>query len=405
MKQFPSLTRSAKSVRVAFLTKWDPLDPHSWSGTMRSMYLALGRRGLSVTALGPVHSGARLALRCGDAVVRALLGKSYDYRHNLWVAREYAFRFGRKLARGAFDAIFAPAASTEVSLLETHLPIVYLSDILFPDYRDYYPQCSNLLHFSAAEVERVEETAMRKASAFICPSDWVAGRAARTYGLPPERIHVLPFGANLQWTPSYEEATRKKDMGVCRLLLLGRNWQRKGGPIAFEALKLLLEAGIDADLTVCGCVPPAGVSHPKLTVIPFLSKRDPAQVDRLANLLRTSTFLVLPTQAEAFGIVFCEASAFGLPSIARNTGGVGGVVKDGVNGYKIAQEAGADAYARAIMDLWRDRDRYHSLCVSSRRLYDSSLNWDAWGRGAQAVLEGVADRLSTGGAMPGIRIQ
>jgi glycosyltransferase involved in cell wall biosynthesis len=378
-----------KPLNVAFLTKWDPLDPHSWSGTMKSMYSSLRRRGINVTALGPVRSAARMALRCADTFMRATLGKSYDYRHSLLVAREYAFRFERKLASGDFDVIFAPAASSEISLLKTNLPIVYLTDILFPDYKDYYPQCSRLLKFSAAEVDRIECLAMQKAKAFICPSEWVGKRAADTYSLPPERIHVLSFGANLEREPSYEDVTQRRDLDVCRLLFLGVDWERKGGRIAVEVLKLLLEAGIPAKLTVCGCVPPASVSHPNLDVIPFLSKRDPAQVERLAHLLMISTFLVLPTLAEAYGIVFCEASAFGLPSIVRNTGGVGGVIEDGVNGYKVAPQAGPEAYAQIILDLYTDPDRYHALCVSSRQAYEQRLNWDAWGRGAQRVLESV----------------
>ena len=150
-----------------------------------------------------------------------------------------------------------------------------------------------------------------------------------------ERIYVLPFGANLEFIPSHEDATRRKALEVCRLLLLGVNWEFKGGPIALETLKHLLDAGIDAELTVCGRVPAAGVSHPNLTVIPFLSKRDPVQVEKLVCLLRRSTFLLLATRAEAFGIVFCEASGCGSPSIARDTGGRGGVVEDGVNGYKV----------------------------------------------------------------------
>lgn len=382
----------SKPLDVAFLTKWDPLDPHSWSGTMKSMYSSLERAGMNVTALGPVRSGARMALGCGDMISRALLGKSYDYRHSFLTAWEYSFRFQRKLAAGHFDVIFAPAASSEISLLKTDIPIVYLSDILFPDYQDYYPQCSRLLKVSAVEVGRIEYLAMRKAKAFICPSEWVGARATGTYGLSPGQVHVLPFGANLEKEPSHEEATSKRDLGVCRLLFLGVDWERKGGSIAVETLRLLLEAGIDAELTVCGCVPPGEVSHSKLTVIPFLSKRDPSQVDMLANLLKRSTFLILPTVADAYGIVFCEASAFGLPSITRNTGGVGGVVEDGVNGYKVCSQEGAAAYARIIMDLYHDPDRYHALCVSARKAYDGRLNWDAWGRGAQRVLESVSAR-------------
>jgi glycosyltransferase involved in cell wall biosynthesis len=395
----------SKPLSVAFLTKWDPLDPHSWSGTMKSMYDSLERRGVRLTALGPVRSGVRITLRCGGILTRAVLRRSYDHRHSFLAALEYAFRFQRKLAAGDFDVIFAPVASCEISLLKTELPIVYLTDIIFPDYKDsyqqYWGQGSRLLKLSTWEIERMEHLVMHKARSVICSSEWARRCAADTYALPSEQIHVLPFGPNLDRIPSYQEATRKRDLTVCRLLFLAVGWDRKGGPVAVEALKLLLEAGIPAELTVCGCIPPAGVSHPKLRVIPFLSKRDPAQVERLAHLLKTSTFLVLPTLAEAYGIVFCEASAFGLPSIARNTGGVGGVIEDGVNGYKVDSRAGAEAYARIILDLYRDPDRYHSLCVSARKTYERRLNWDAWAEGTQRVLEGVANRRQSEGSFRG----
>jgi len=200
---------------------------------------------------------------------------------------------------------------------------------------------------------------------------------------------VLSFGANLTKEPSYEDVVRPRDLSICRLLFLGVDWERKGGKIALETLQLLTDAGIKAELTVCGCVPPTGVSHPKVTVIPFLSKRDPVQMERLVSLLRASTFLILPTRADAAPIVFCEASAFGLPSIARDTGGVGGVVEDGINGYKVAPQEGAEAYAKLILDVYGDRDRYRRLCITARQAYERRLNWDAWGLGARRVLESV----------------
>jgi glycosyltransferase involved in cell wall biosynthesis len=380
----------ASNLKVAFLTKWDPLDPRSWSGTMLSMYAALERTGLSLTPFGPVRSLAQLALRCGNILTQSLIHRSYDFRHNFLVAREYSLRFERKLKAEHFDVIFAPTASCEISGLTTTVPIVYLSDILNRAYKNYYPQSPRLFEFSAAEVDKIELLAMQKAAHFICPTNWTANYAAESYGFAAERIHVLPFGPNLHFVASHEEATRRKEFTVCRLLLLGIDWERKGGQIAFDTLQYLLGAGIPAELTVCGCTPPAGVSHPNLKVVPFLSKRDPSQARLLADLLRDSMFLILPTQAEAFGVVFCEASAWGLPSIARNTGGVSGVIEDGVNGYKIEPQEGATAYARIIQDLYEDADRYHALRLSSRGEYERRLNWDIWGHGVRRVLEEAA---------------
>ncbi len=355
---------------------------------MFSMFRALGQSGLEVKPLGPMKALSRGGLRVIDSVIRKVSGHSYDYRHSFAVSTEYGIRFGRRLAE--LDVIFAPVACCEIGMLETDLPIVYMTDMLMADCLNYHPKYRQIFGFSQREAERIERRAMAKAASFLCPSNWTAQTATRSYGMPADRVHMIPFGANLPQVPSRAQAIAKRDQSVCRLLLLGVSWAAKGGAIALEVLQHLLNAGLNAELTVCGCVPPAGVSHPRLRVIPFLSKRDPAQTEQLVSLLCASSFLLLPTQAEAFGIVFCEASACGVPSIARNTGGVGGAVRDGVNGYKVPETAGPEAYARIILDLFRDRARYQALRVSSRDLYESRLNWDAWGRDTQAVIAGVA---------------
>ena len=154
----------------------------------------------------------------------------------------------------------------------------------------------------------------------------------------------------------------------------------------------LLNKGVDASLTVCGCVPPPGYEHERFRVIPFLSKHDPEQWNQIAQLFLDAHFFLFPTRAEAFGVVTCEASAFGLPALATDTGGVGGALKDGVNGFLMPYEARGDAYAAKIMQVISDPVRYHSLVISSRDEYERNLNWDAWGRSMRTVMEDVLNR-------------
>ena len=53
--------------------------------------------------------------------------------------------------------------------------------------------------------------------------------------------------------------------------------------LAFEALLELERRGIDAHLTVCGCVPPDRFRHPRMHVIPFLDKNVKAQRERFVE--------------------------------------------------------------------------------------------------------------------------
>ncbi len=141
----------------------------------------------------------------------------------------------------------------------------------------------------------------------------------------------------------------------------------------------LEEMGIAAELIVCGCTPPARFSHQSMRVIPFLDKNDERQRQELEQLYITSDFLLLPTRNECFGIVFCEANAFGLPVIATQTGGIPGVISDGENGVLLPYNGRGDAYAEVIAKIYREEQRYTELVRASRAAFDNRLNWDAWG--------------------------
>ena len=95
--------------------------------------------------------------------------------------------------------------------------------------------------------------------------------------------------------------------------------------------------------------------------------------------------------AEALGVVLCEASAHGLPSLARNTGGVAGAVVDGENGFLLPPDATGKQYAEKILDLVQDHGAYDKLVLSSRMAYEEKLNWDAWGRAVRPIFERVVE--------------
>jgi len=181
----------------------------------------------------------------------------------------------------------------------------------------------------------------------------------------------------------------KKKSERCRLLFMGVGWERKGGAIAFETLLKLEEMGIEAELIICGTTPPSKFAHERMVVIPFLDKNDERQSKEIENLYAKSDFLLVPTRCDAYGHVFCEASAFGLPSITTNTGGVPEVVRNGENGYVLPYSARGSEYARIIAEIYQDDQRYIALVESSRNAFESRMNWDVWGSAVKQVLQNI----------------
>jgi glycosyltransferase involved in cell wall biosynthesis len=171
------------------------------------------------------------------------------------------------------------------------------------------------------------------------------------------------------------------------MLLIGVSWKEKGADIAVETLAELNKRGVKAELVICGCTPPEPVSQEGLTIIPYLDKNDPAQRDRLDQLYQDADFFLLPTQADCFPIVLCEAAAHGLPSVARATGGVPYAVREGETGILIPPNATKADYAAAIAKIFANPDRLARLRQSSRNAYETQLNWQAWGRRVSSLID------------------
>lgn len=375
-----------KRLRVGYVSEHDPLDRWSWSGTHFYMLDALRREGLDVVSLGrsllprPESLVRRAARRAG--LIGAKSPESPGER-----ARRWGEVLSDELRRSPCDVIFAAVASRVVARVETSKPIVVLSDATFRRMRGYYDDVTALPDDVAAATDALEAATLGRAARALYPSPWAAESAVSDYGMDPARVKVIPFGANLDEVPSRAECLSPRPSPPFRLLFIGRDWVRKGGPIVLGALRELRSRGRDVTLTVVGASPPA---EEGLEVIPLLDKKVEEDRARLRHLLLSSHLFVLPTRADCFSMVGCEAAAHGLPVLMTRTGGVPGVVNEGRNGRLLPLEAGAAEWAGAIEEMLAPA-RHAELVSGSRDESEARLNWTAWGRAAGREIGAAAE--------------
>jgi glycosyltransferase involved in cell wall biosynthesis len=223
-------------------------------------------------------------------------------------------------------------------------------------------------------------------------SEWIKKRVHDNYNIAPNKIDVVEFGANI---PTPQTYSCEISMDVCRLLFIGREWERKGGNTLLEIYQILKNNDFLCHLTIIGVNPPIeNKQDENITVIPYLDKSQPDDLNRLCKILSESHFLILPTKFDAFGIVFCEASAFAVPSIAANVGGVGSAIHNGKNGYLLESDATANDYANIITSVFRDKEKYIELRRSSRIEFETRLNWDVWGKRIDEILTNTVNGWS-----------
>lgn len=376
-----------KRLRVALIYPHDASDVRTWSGTPFFVARAFEEHVGEVIDLSP-YTGSITIFKIITHLARKL-GRNLPFDHMLSYSRRLGRFFSRKLADGDYDLVLAPGGSEAVAFLETDLPIIMFSDATWELVVDYYRVYSDLIGSVRSSGEKIEGRALDKASLVLHSSHWAEESAIDHYKVPAEKIFVPYIGANFLTPPEREDVLPRHPGERLRLLMVGVHWENKGGPIALRVMEELRARGYDAELTVAGCTVPDDVSHPNLTVVPFLNKQIPEEYARFKALWTEADFFILPSRFEAAGLVFCEASAYGLPILAARTGGIPSIVVEGKNGYTIPHEEEPGGYVDRIIHLWTHPDEYTRLTESARDEYETRLNWGTWGEVVGARVRGM----------------
>ncbi|GET37679.1 hypothetical protein [Microseira wollei] len=222
-----------KSLRFRFLSGHDYLDINAWSGTIYYMYKAT-ERNLQVVGLGKPPKKYSLGQKILNKLCQKKESVKIGYPRYIAECKELASILQKQLLETRCDVIFAPVAKREVALVKTNIPIVYCSDVTCSLYLKDYK-----IELEPEQIEweeREEALAISKASKLVYLSRWAANSATSDYQAELDKIKIIPFGANIDECQLANEVLSKKQNQVCRLLFVGKDWERKGGNLAVETL-------------------------------------------------------------------------------------------------------------------------------------------------------------------------
>jgi glycosyltransferase involved in cell wall biosynthesis len=341
--------------------------------------------GADVSVLGPLHAPLERPLRVASAVRNRLRPDRYGPYYEAPMTRAFSRQVAAGLVRSRPDVV---VASTFLPLtdLDTDVPLVVWNDATIGGLIGYYDDYTRWSPRMRRLGRTLEGRTLQRLHLFAAASGWAAGTALRDYALAPERVAVLPFGANLDAPPAVPDRAPRPGRPV-RLLTVGVEWERKGIDLAIDATAELARSGLDVRLDVVGCTPPTGaVLPPQVSLVGHVDAAAPAGRRRLAELYAAADVFLLPTRAECFGVVFCEAAAHGLPVVSTDTGGVGTAVAAGRTGLLLPEGSGAGAYAAAVRRLVEEPGLYERLAAGARRRFEEELTWE---RAARRLLDRV----------------
>lgn len=377
-------------MKIGIITVEDLNDKKAWSGIIYKMYRQLcnlyGEENIihlhtKVDWIGQFYI---FIYKC----ITRVLGKGYSPMTR-FLSKRMAASINKIIMNSGVEAIFAPAGAVDIAYLTTEKPLIYYSDATFKLLYDYYP-LNNLFQYKYIEAFHVEKKAMEKADILLFSSRWAKQSAIMDYDIPPSKIFVAEFGANIEDKDIIFRKRWNIDLhkNKLKILFIGVDWKRKGGDIAIDCCKTLITKDIDVEFHVVGISELKGksVNCDFLINHGFLNKNKKEDYKRLNAIIDECDIFLLPTKAECAGIVFAEASAFGLPIFTYDTGGVADYVIDGVNGYRLPSSCKGKDFAEKIYTLLMEGEM-EKLSLGGRRLYEERLNWERWGREFDRALQ------------------
>jgi glycosyltransferase involved in cell wall biosynthesis len=365
----------------AMVSVADPAAVSTWSGIPYHIMAALRSAGAEVNPVGPLPAVEpwyyswlrRFYWR---------MGFGWFYAEVEPVMLQQRAKVLRALLQSTPHDILLSIHPEPLAYRCTDKPSVLIHDCTFQLLLGYYGTFSRLSHRSARLGHKLYHEALARCSGAVFSSQWAASSAITDYGACPDKVNVVEFGANLGHMPSDAEVEtlilQRSGAEEMRLLLLGVDWERKGGNDAWRIISLLRDAGVPAFLDVVGCEPPNDIRNsPFCRSHGFLRKDLPVDREHLQNILQQTHFLLVPSLAECYGCVYCEAAAYGIPSIGRDTGGVSQIIRHNINGFLLSSASGNLKDITAILiSLWNNRASYSELARHSREDSVARLNWD-----------------------------
>jgi glycosyltransferase involved in cell wall biosynthesis len=235
----------------------------------------------------------------------------------------------------------------------------------------------------------------------ICCSDYMMQHVKWAFGLPADKMSMVPNGVN---SHAYD-GLEKEDLSEFRrrfalpnekiVLYVGRLVYEKGIHILINAVPKVLSK-VDAKFVIVGSgymqpqlsniVRSMGLEH-KVLFTGFLEEQD------LLKLQKVSDVSVVPSLFEPFGIVALEAMAAKSPVVVSDTGGLGEIVQHDVTGVK-AYPNNTDSLAWGIIKVLTDRGYAQSLRENAYKVILERYDWDKIAQQTRRLYESVLSEYS-----------
>lgn len=242
-----------------------------------------------------------------------------------------------------------------------------------------------------------------EASEVIVNSNYMKNELQRLFGLPFEKINVVPNGINLTAfngvEKDYEFRRQYAADNEKIILFLGRLVYEKGVQHLIAAMPKILEHYHDSKLVIAG---KGGMIDELKAQVEFLGISNKVYFTGYMNakqvnkMYKCADVAVFPSIYEPFGIVALEAMIAGIPVVVSDVGGLNEIVEHRVNGMK-SYCGNPNSLADSILQLLYSPELCENVVKKAKQKVKNEYNWtkiaqDTYFAYQKAICETVAER-------------
>jgi glycosyltransferase involved in cell wall biosynthesis len=257
-------------------------------------------------------------------------------------------------------------------------------------------------HFAGwwvAYMKSVMPLAVKSSAAIICGSEYSKLDIVRAYGIPSDRVQVVPYGIDhSRFHPDVTlDPQWAKQLGIREgyILHVGLFSQRKNIPVLLQAIARLRSKGtwgnrqlVLAGSEVSGITGAAEIydTIKQLELTESIILTGHAPDEHIPGLYANASALVMPSLYEGFGFPILESMAVGTPVVASNCSSLPEVAGDAAI---LVPPRDVEALAEAIEDAVENR----TIAEGLRRKGLARARQFSWERTAEqtvAVYRAVA---------------
>ena len=220
-----------------------------------------------------------------------------------------------------------------------------------------------------------------ESSEVIVNSNYMKNELQRLFGLPFEKINVVPNGVDLDIFDNVErdyDFRRQYAMDNEKIILfVGRLVYEKGVQHLIAAMPKILSNYHDAKLIIAGKGPMLDELRNEVNSLGLGNKvyfTGYLNSKQVKKMYRAADIAVFPSTYEPFGIVALEAMLSDNPIVVSDVGGLNEIVDHGVNGMK-SYAGNYNSIADSILTLLFDHKLCDSIVKNAKQKVKTEYNW------------------------------